>query len=66
MEISIDRRGEGSEAVKISLAVRSLDNHTHSALTTVDRDAVSKVLVDAARDVEQIIIAGRSAESKAP
>lgn len=59
MEISIDRRGEGTDAVKISVAVRSLDTKTHSTLGQSDRAAISHVLVQAARDVEAIIISGK-------
>lgn len=55
MELSIDRRGEGANAVKISVAVRSLDGPTHSALTSSDREAISLVLSNAARAVEAIV-----------
>lgn len=69
MEISIDRRGEGSDAVKISVAVRSLDTKTHSTLGQSDRDEVSAVLRGAGRDIEKILTGRRSlndAASKAP
>jgi len=59
VEISIDRRGEGSQALKISVAVRSLDNNTQTVLGTVDREAVSTVLVKTARDIEAILAASR-------
>jgi len=61
VEISIDRRGEGSQALKISVAVRSLDNHTHTELGAADREAVSAVLVKTARDIEAIMSGPRTA-----